>query len=232
MPNAISSGARGLRRVLRFAAVVVVTVLATSMSGLRAQTLAQPEKVSDGIVKIGLLLDLSGLYADVTGEGSAHAVRMAIEDFGGKVLGKPIELVYADHQNKPDVAAAKAREWFDNQKVDIIGDVAGSATALAALEVARQKNKIILLSGPGSSRLSNEACAPLAVHYAWDTYALAAGTGRSTQAPAGQLFRSLGHTPLCRALPLGRHHRRPAPPGERRQQHDTAAPVLHWAFLK
>ena len=147
--------------------------------------LAQGERISDGVVKIGLLTDFSSLYADITGEGSAHAMRMAIEDFGGKVLGKPIELVYADHQNKSDVAATKAREWFDTQKVDMIGDVGGSATALAVLEVARQKNKIILMSAPGSSRLTNENCAPLSVHYTWDTYALAAGTGRGVLAGGG-----------------------------------------------
>ena len=146
---------------------------------------AQGERISDGVVRIGLLLDLSSLYADITGEGSAYAVRMAVEDFGGKVLGKPVEVLVADHQNKADIASAKAREWFDTQKLDIIGDVAGSATALAAAEVARQKGKIALLSGPGSSRLTNEACAPYQVHYAWDTYALAAGTGRGVLKSGG-----------------------------------------------
>ena len=93
----------------------------------------QSEKISDGVVKVGLILDMSSLYSDITGEGSVTAARMAIEDFGGKLLGKPIELVYADHQNKADIAANKAREWFDKDKVDAILDVAASATALAVV---------------------------------------------------------------------------------------------------
>jgi branched-chain amino acid transport system substrate-binding protein len=137
-------------------------------------------QISDDVVKIGLILDMSSIYADITGKGSADAGQMAIDDFGGKVLGKPIELVYADHQNKADIAAAKAREWFDNDHVDAILDVAASATALAALEVAKSKNKIIVFNGPAATRLTNEACAPLSVHWTYDTYALAHGTGYAT----------------------------------------------------
>jgi branched-chain amino acid transport system substrate-binding protein len=137
-------------------------------------------QISDDVVKIGLILDMSSIYADITGKGSADAGQMAIDDFGGKVLGKPIELVYADHQNKPDIAATKAREWFENDHVDAILDVAASATALAALEVAKQKNKIIVFNGPGATRLTNEACGPLSVHWTYDTYSLAHGTGYAT----------------------------------------------------
>jgi branched-chain amino acid transport system substrate-binding protein len=137
-------------------------------------------QISDDVVKIGLILDMSSIYADITGQGSADAAQMAIDDFGGKVLGKPIELVYADHQNKADIAAAKAREWFDNDHVDAILDVAASATALAALEVAKSKNKIIVFNGPAAVRLTNEACAPLSVHWVYDTYSLAHGTGYAT----------------------------------------------------
>ncbi len=172
------------RFLSRFAGVAAAFTLVLTPPAV----VAQQKGISDGVVKIGLLLDMSGLYADLTGEGSVHAVRMAIEDFGGTVLGKPIELVYADHQNKADIAASKARDWFDNQKVDIIGDVAASGTALAALEVAREKNKIILLSGPGSSRITNEACAPLSVHYSWDTYSLAAGTGKGVLKNGGDTW--------------------------------------------
>ncbi len=139
---------------------------------------AAPAKVSGDVVKIGLLLDMAGVYADVTGEGSVTVARMAVEDFGGKVLGKNIEIVYADHQNKADIAAAKAREWFDAQQVDMIADVAASATALAAANVAKEKNRIIMMSGPGTSRLTNENCSAVSVHYAWDTVALANVTGR------------------------------------------------------
>ncbi len=134
-------------------------------------------KISDGVVKIGLLLDMNSLYADLTGQGSVSAARMAIEDFGGKVLGAPIELVFADHQNKADLAAAKAREYYDVDKVDIIADVAASATALAALEIARQKNRIVMFNGPGATRITNESCSPVSVHYTYDTYAMAVGTG-------------------------------------------------------
>jgi branched-chain amino acid transport system substrate-binding protein len=153
-----------------------------------AQAPAGPAKISDGVVKIGLLLDMTSVYADVTGAGSVEAARMAVEDFGGKVLGKPIELVYADHQNKADIAANKAREWFDTQKVDMIADVAASATALAVVEIAKQKNKIVMLSGPGSSLLTNENCTPVSVHYTWDTYALAAGTGRGVLKGGGNTW--------------------------------------------
>ena len=161
---------------------------------------AQNAKVSDGVVKIGLILDMNSLYADLTGEGSVTAARMAIEDFGGKVLGVPIELVYADHQNKADLAAAKAREWFDADKVDVIADVAASATALAALEVARQKNRIIMFSGPGATRLTNENCSPVSIHYTYDTYAMAVGTGKGVLKTGGDTWffvtadYAFGHT--------------------------------------
>src|SRR5688500_3645728 len=162
--------------------------------------LAQQGQVADRVVNIGLLLDMNSLYADLTGEGSAAAARMAIEDFGGKVLGAPIELVYVDHQNKPDIAAAKAREWFDTDRVDIIADVAASATALAAQEVARQKNRIIMFNGPGATRLTNENCTPVSVHYTYDTYARATGTGRGALKTGGDTWFFLtadyafGHT--------------------------------------
>jgi len=130
--------------------------------------------------KIGYILDMSGLYADITGKGSVEAARMAVEDFGGSVLGRPIEVVYADHQNKADIAANTAREWFDSRGVEAILDVAASATALAANEVAKARNKIIVFNGPGAVRLTNEACGPYSVHYTYDTYALAKGTALAT----------------------------------------------------
>jgi branched-chain amino acid transport system substrate-binding protein len=145
-----------------------------------AVTAPASAQISDDVVKIGLILDMSSIYADITGKGSADAAQMAIDDFGGKILGKPIELVYADHQNKADIAASKAREWFENEKVDAILDVAASATALAALEVAKSKNKIIVFNGPAATRLTNEACGPLSVHWVYDTYSLAHGTGYAT----------------------------------------------------
>jgi branched-chain amino acid transport system substrate-binding protein len=128
-------------------------------------------------LKIGGILDMSSLYADITGPGSLEAAKMAAEDFGGEVLGRKIEVIAADHLNKADLAANIARDMFDNQGVEMIYDVAASATALAAAEVAKQHGKIIMFSGPGSIRLSNEACGPYTVHYVFDTYAQANVTG-------------------------------------------------------
>jgi branched-chain amino acid transport system substrate-binding protein len=129
------------------------------------------------VVKIGLIEDMSSIYADITGIGAVTAAKTAVEDFGGKVLSMPIEVVSADHQNKADIASATAREWFDNQHVDALMDVAASATALAAVDVAKTKNKIVILNGPGAARITNEACTPISIHYTYDNYALAHGTG-------------------------------------------------------
>jgi branched-chain amino acid transport system substrate-binding protein len=128
-------------------------------------------------LKLGAILDMSGLYADITGVGSETAAKMAVEDFGGEVLGRKVEIVAADHLNKADNAANIAREMFDNQGVEAIMDVAASATALAANEIAKSRNKIIMLSGPGAVRLTNEACGPYTVHYNYDTFAQANSTG-------------------------------------------------------
>ena len=167
------------------------TAVALALGALSSTALAQAKpaaKISDGVVRIGLILDMSSLYADITGEGSATAARMAVEDFGGKVLGAPVEVVAADHQNKAEVAATIAREWFDARKVDMLADVAASATALAALEVAKQKNRIAMFNGPGSTRITNENCTPISVHYAYDTYALAVGTGRGVLKTGGDTW--------------------------------------------
>jgi branched-chain amino acid transport system substrate-binding protein len=153
--------------------------LATGAALLLASAFAAraQDKISDGAVKIGMLEDMSSIYADITGTGAVMAAKMAVEDFGGKVLGKLIEVVAADHQNKPDIASATAREWFDSQHVDALMDVAASATALAAIEVAKTKNKIVVLNGPGAIRITNEACTPISIHYTYDNYALSHGTG-------------------------------------------------------
>ena len=135
-------------------------------------------RISDGVVKIGMIEDMSSIYADITGVGAETAAKMAVEDFGGRnVLGMLIEVVSADHQNKADIASATAREWFENQHVDALMDVAASATALAAIDVAKTKNKIVVLNGPGAARITNEACTPVSIHYTYDNYALAHGTG-------------------------------------------------------
>jgi branched-chain amino acid transport system substrate-binding protein len=131
-------------------------------------------------LKLGGILDMSGLYADITGPGSESAAKMAAEDFGGEVLGRKIEIIAADHLNKADLAANIARDMLDNQGVEMIFDVAASATALAALEIAKARNKIMMFNGPGSIRLSNEACGPYTVHYVFDTFAQANVTGLAT----------------------------------------------------
>ena len=131
-------------------------------------------------VKLGLLLDMAGPYADIGGQGTVTAVRMAVDDFGGNVLGRPIEVVFADHQNKVDLAGSLARQWFDEQGVETILDVAGSSAALAVNEVAKQRNKILVVNASAVMRLTNEECAPYTVHYVFDTYALAKGTGEAT----------------------------------------------------
>jgi branched-chain amino acid transport system substrate-binding protein len=144
--------------------------LALTASAAMAQSKPPP-------LKIGGILDMSSLYADITGAGSAEAAKMAVEDFGGEVLGRKIEVLAADHLNKADLAANIARDMIDNQGVEMIYDVAASATALAAGEIAKARNKVIIFNGPGSIRLSNEACGPYTVHYVFDTYAQANVTG-------------------------------------------------------
>ncbi|GAB2458387.1 ABC transporter substrate-binding protein [Comamonas humi] len=155
---------RGIRSLAAVAALMV------SMATVSAQ------QAGEAPLKIGVLTDMSSLFADIGGQGSVTALRMAVDDFGGKVLGKPIEVVSADHQNKTDVAAAKAREWFDVQGVDMITDLLPSSVALAVSDVGRQKNKVVIVNGGGTSKLTGDACSPNTVHYTYDTYALATNT--------------------------------------------------------
>ena len=128
-------------------------------------------------IRIGFITDMSSLYADVDGKTGALAIQMAIDDFGGKVLGKPIELLSADHQNKADIAASKAREWIDTQGVSAVFGGTNSGTALATAKVALEKKRVYFNNGAGSAALTNEQCSPYTVHYAYDTVALAKGTG-------------------------------------------------------
>ena len=155
-----------MKRILMGAAVALLALGATAVR-------AEDNKP----LKIGGILDMSSLYADITGSGSLEAAKMAAEDFGGEVLGRKVEVIAADHLNKADLAASIARDMIDNQGVEMIYDVAASATALAALEVAKTRNKIVIFNGPGSIRLTNEACTPTSVHYVFDTYAQANVTG-------------------------------------------------------
>ena len=136
-------------------------------------------QISDDMVKIGVLTDQAGLYADAAGPGAVEAVRMAIADFGGKGLGKPIAMVDADHQNKADVGAGIARRWYEQENVDVIVDFANSAVAFAVLELTKQKNKAMLVSSAGSSDLTGKGCSANSVQWTYNTYALANSTVRA-----------------------------------------------------
>ncbi|CAK7255828.1 MULTISPECIES: ABC transporter substrate-binding protein [unclassified Shinella] len=127
-------------------------------------------------VRIGVLTDVSGQFSHEAGEGAITAVRMAVEDFGGEVLDRPLEVVVADHQNKPEVAVATAREWYEAQGVTMINNLINSGIALAVTQVAKDEDRIAIVNGSGSSRLTNDGCTPNSIHYSYDTYALANGT--------------------------------------------------------
>jgi branched-chain amino acid transport system substrate-binding protein len=136
-------------------------------------------QVTDDVVKIGVLADMSGLYSDLSGIGSVAAAQLAVEDFGGKVLGKRIEVISADHQNKPDIGASIARRWFDLEQVDAIVDVPVSSIAFAVQEISRQKNRVLLISSSGASDLTGKSCSPVSVHWTYDTYALSHAVGNA-----------------------------------------------------
>ena len=143
---------------------------------------------ADDTIKIGVLNDQSGVFADNGGRGSVAAARLAAEDFGNEILGKKIEVISADHQNKPDVAAATARRWFDTEGVDMVADGAASSAGFAILEVARQKNRIFVVSGPGSSDFTGKACAPTSFHFNYDTYALSRMTSEAVTKAGGDTW--------------------------------------------
>ena len=149
---------------------------------------AAQAQISGDVVRIGFITDMSGVYADLDGQGGAEAIKMAIADMGGAINGKKIELVVADHQNKPDVAAAKAREWFDTNGVDLLIAGTNSGTNLAMAKVAAEKHKIIISVGGGTSALTNEQCAPTTIHWAYDTTALAKGTGSAVTKAGGKTW--------------------------------------------
>ena len=164
--------------------------LKTTVSLLAAAglSLAALQAQAQDKVKIGFITDMSSLYADVEGKNGAMAIQMAIDDFGGKVLGKPIELLTADHQNKADIAASKAREWIDTQGLTMLFGGTNSSTALAQAKIAAEKKRVFITSGAGSSALTNEQCSPYTVHYAYDTVALAKGTGSAVVKNGGKTW--------------------------------------------
>jgi branched-chain amino acid transport system substrate-binding protein len=145
-------------------------------------------KFSDDTVKIGVLTDLSGLYSDLAGQGSVVAAQMALDDATGgtgKLLGKKVELISADHQNKADIASSKARTWFDVEKVDGIFDLTNSAAALAVQELGKARGKMVVVTGAGSTVLTGKSCSPTGIHWMYDTYAMATGTGSAVLKEGG-----------------------------------------------
>lgn len=162
--------------------------IALATVGLGLTMTAQAAGISDDVIRIGFIADMSGVYADIDGNAGADAIRMAIADMGGEINGKKIELLTADHQNKADIASARAREWFDQQHLDMLIGGTNSATALAMAAVAAEKKKPFLAVGPGSSALTNAQCTPYTVHYAYNTIALARGTGSAVIKNGGKTW--------------------------------------------
>jgi branched-chain amino acid transport system substrate-binding protein len=152
-------------------------IKAITLAVATCATFSAQAQISGDTIKIGFITDMSGLYTDIDGAGGAEAIKMAIADAGGNINGKKIEFISADHQNKADIAASKAREWFDQQGVDMLLGGTNSGANLAMAKVAAEKKKVFISIGAGSARLTNEECTPYTVHYAYDTIALARGTG-------------------------------------------------------
>lgn len=164
-----------MRRLTALAAALAAAL----SSGAQAQS-------NDDVFRIGILNDQSGVYSYVTGRGAVEAARLAVEDHGGKVLGKRIEIVFGDDQNKPDVAAVTARRWIDVDKVDVLLAGGGSATTIAIMNVAKEKNKTLLVAGAGSSDITGKLCAPNVTHWVFDSYGLAASVGKAVVADGGK----------------------------------------------
>ncbi len=143
-------------------------------------------QVTDDVVRIGVLTDMAGVTADVTGKGSLVAAQMAVQEFGNTVLGKPVEIISADHQHKTDLGASIARQWYDTGGVDVIVDIPNSSIALAVQRIARNSKKLVIFSGAGTTALTNEQCSPYGFHWTYDTYAMAHGTASAVVEDGGK----------------------------------------------
>ena len=174
-----------MRTITRRTALAGLTGLAVTPLAMPAIVRAQS---SSKPVKIGLLSDMSGPYRDVGGPGNRVATELAVADFGGSVLDRPIEVLQADDQNKPDVATAIAREWIDAQGVDVLADGAASSSGLAIQQIGRQKKRIYLITGPATSDMTGKQCSPYGVHWSYDTYALAHSTGTALTKSGGDTW--------------------------------------------
>lgn len=162
------------------------TALAFGVAATLLNATAAHAQISDDVIRIGFITDLSGVYSGPDGPGGAEAIKMAIEEMGGEINGKKIELLTADHQNKADIASAKAREWFDQRGLDMLIGGTNSSTALAMSKVAADKKKPIIVVGAGAPALTNEQCTPYTLNYAYDTVALARGTGAAVVKAGGK----------------------------------------------
>lgn len=152
---------------------VTVGVFVAALTGAAA---AQTGAAQTGApLRLGVINDQSGIYSDAGGMGAVVAARIAVQEFGGSVLGRPIEILVGDNQNKPDIASAVVRNWIDTQQVEVLVDGGGSAAGLAIQQIAREKNKLFLISGSGTTELSNGSCSPVGFQWSWDSYALASG---------------------------------------------------------
>src|SRR5947199_2075381 len=167
--------------------MLITRVLVLTIA-LIAATATAHAQISDGSVKIGVMNDQSGTYADISGPGSTTAARLAVEDFGAAKKGLKVEIVVADHLNKPDVGSSIARQWYDAEKVDVIVDVPTSSVALAINQITRDKGKAFLVSGAASSDLTGKACSPNTIHWTYDTWALANGTGNAIVKTGGDTW--------------------------------------------
>jgi len=163
--------------------LISLTALAVALGCPGAQA-----QYTDGTIKIGVMNDMSGTYADLGGQGSVIAARMAVEDFGAVTKGMKVKIVGADHQNKPDVGSNIARTWIDTDKVDVIVDVPTSSVALAVNEIVRNKNKVFLVTSAATSDLTGEKCTPNTIHWTYDTWALANGTGQAIVKTGGDTW--------------------------------------------
>ncbi|MDP1912208.1 ABC transporter substrate-binding protein [Brevundimonas sp.] len=159
-----------------------------ALAAMTAAVAPAQAQISGDVIKIGIITDMAGVYGDIDGMGGVEAVRMAVADMGGAINGKKIEVLYAEHQNKADVAAAKAREWFDTQGLDMLIGGTNSSVALAMSKVASEKKKPFLVVGAASSALTNDQCTPYTIHWAYDTVALAKGTGGAVVKSGGKTW--------------------------------------------
>ncbi|TCS37850.1 branched-chain amino acid transport system substrate-binding protein [Paucimonas lemoignei] len=169
---------------MQFKRKAVASAVAVSMAmGISAPASAQ---ISDDTIKIGMLTDMSGVYSDISGQGGIEALKMAIADMGGSINGKKIELVYADHLHKADIASSKAREWADRDGVDLLMAGANSAVMLAMGKIANEKKKVFMIPATGTGRITNEDCNPYMIHYGYDTVAAARGTSSAVVNQGGK----------------------------------------------